>query len=75
MKKQRNHSQLQEQEKSLEEKWNETDLSSLPDSEFRKEVIKLLKGLRKVINRNAYYCKKRTRNYKRESRKTRNLLK
>ena len=56
MKKQRNHSQLQEQEKSLEEKWNETDLSSLPDSEFRKEVIKLLKGLRKVIDRNADHC-------------------
>lgn len=50
-------------------------LFSLLDTEFKKEVMKILKGLRKVINRNAYYCKKRTRNYKGESRKTRNLLK
>ena len=30
----------------------EIDLSSLPDSEFKKEVIKILKELRGAINRN-----------------------
>ena len=57
MKKQRNYSQLKEQEKSTERKSNETDLFSLPDPEFKKEVLKMLKELRKTINRNADNCK------------------
>ena len=36
----------------------EIDLSSLPDSEFKKEVIKILKELRRTINRNADHCNK-----------------
>lgn len=38
--------------------------------------MKILNELRKVINRNADYCKKkkRTRNYKEESRKTSKLI-
>ena len=32
--------------------------SSLPDSEFKKEVIKILKELRRTISRNADHCNK-----------------
>ena len=46
MKKLRNHSQLKEQENSPEEANNETDLCSLTDSEFKKEIVKILKELR-----------------------------
>ena len=58
MKKQRNYSQWKEQEKSAERVNNETDLSSLPDPDFKKKVIKVLKELRKIINRNADHCNK-----------------
>ena len=44
------------QEKSPERTTNETDLSSLPDPKFKKEVIKMLKELRKIIYRNADPC-------------------
>ena len=57
MKKQRNHSQLKDQENSPEGTNNETDLFSLIDTEFKKEVMKILKQLRKIIDRNADYCK------------------
>ena len=43
MKKQRNHSQLKEKEKSLEGTSNETDLSSLQNPKFKKELLKTLK--------------------------------
>ena len=65
MKKQRNFFQLEEQN-SPERTNNETDLSSLLDLKFKKEVIKILKELRKIISKNADHCK-RTRNYKHES--------
>ena len=57
MKKQRKYSQLKEQDKSPERTNNETDHTSLLKPEFKKEVIKILKELRKSINRNAdhYY--------------------
>ena len=58
MKKQRNYSQVKEQEKSPEGTNNETDLSSLPDPDLEKEVIKMLKELRKIIDRNADHCNK-----------------
>ena len=58
MKKQRNYSQLKEQEKSPKRTNNETDLSSLLDPEFKKEVIKMLKELRKIISRNADHFNK-----------------
>ena len=58
MKKQRKYSQLKEQDKSPERTNNETDHTSLLNPEFQKEVIKILKELRKSINRNAdRYCK------------------
>ena len=46
MKKHRNHSQLKEQEISPKAVNNETDLSSLTDIEFKKEIVKILKELR-----------------------------
>ena len=58
MKKQRNHSPLKDQENCPEGTNNETDLFSLKDTEFKEEVMKILKELRKAINRNADYCKK-----------------
>ena len=45
MKKLRNHSQLKEQISHKEEN-NETDLCSLTDIDFKKEIIKILKDLR-----------------------------
>ena len=47
MKNQRNHSQLKEQEKFHERTNNEIDLTSLQDTELKKEVIKRLKGKKK----------------------------
>ena len=58
MKKQRNHSHLKDQENSPEGTKNETDLFSLIDTGFKKEVMKILKELRKAVNRNADYCKR-----------------
>ena len=68
------HSQLKDKENSFERTNNETDSFSLIDIEFKKEVMKILKKLRKTINRNANYCKKRTRNYKEEPRKIRKFI-
>ena len=69
MKKQRNYSQLKEQEKSPERTNNKIDLASLPDPKFKKEVIKILKELRKIINRNADHCNKELENMKRSQSK------
>ena len=55
---QRNHSQLKDQENSPERANKETDLFSLMDTKFKKEIMKMLKELRKAIHRNADYCKK-----------------
>ena len=46
MKKQRNHCQLKDQDNSLERTNNETDLFNLIDTEFKKEIMKILKELR-----------------------------
>ena len=46
MKKLRKHSQLKEQENSPEAANKETDLCSLIDTEFKREVVKILKELR-----------------------------
>ena len=48
MKKQRNHPEWNGQENSPE-KNNEADLFSLVDTKFKKEIIKILKELRKAI--------------------------
>lgn len=55
MKKQRNYFKSKEQEKSPE-KNNETDLNSLSDPGFKKQAIKMLKNLRKVIDKNVAHC-------------------
>ena len=66
MKKQRKHSQFKEQENSPERTNNETDLSSIPDPEFKNEVIKILKELRKAFYRNAAHCNKEIKTIKRK---------
>ena len=53
MNKLRNHSQLKEQENSPKGANNETDLCSLTDTKFKKEIVKLLKELREHMNSNA----------------------
>ena len=58
MKRQGNYSQLKEQEKFHERTNNGTELSSLLDLEFKKEVIKMLKELKKIISKNADHSKK-----------------
>ena len=58
MKTYKNHSQLKEQENSPEGTNNETDLCSLTDTKFKKEIMKILKELRMAINSNADYFKK-----------------
>ena len=68
MKKNRTHSQLEEQNSS-EGANSEIDLYSLTDTEFKKEVIKILKKLRMAIDSNVDYCKKGTRNYQEEPRR------
>ena len=61
MNKHRNYFQLRDQENSTERTNNKTDFFTLTNSEFKKEIIKILKELRKTINRNADYCKKKKR--------------
>ena len=72
MKKQKDHSQLKDQENSPERTNNETDISSLPDPKFKKEVMKILKELRKAIDRNADYWKKELETIKRSQLKLEN---
>lgn len=52
MKRKRNYSQLKEQEKSPKRTNNKTELTTLPDLEFRKVliIIKMLTKLRNIIN-------------------------
>ena len=69
MKKQKNQSRLKDQENSPERTNNETYHSNIIDSEFKKEIIKILKGLRKAVNRNAGYCKKELGTIKRNQEK------
>ena len=58
MKTLRNHSQLKEQENSPEAANNETNLCNIIDTNFKKEVMKILKELRIDINSNIDYFKK-----------------
>ena len=57
MKKQRNHSQLKDQENSPEGTNNVTDLFSLIETKFKKGGKENSEGI-KAIDRNADYCKK-----------------
>ena len=74
MKKQRNYSQSKEQEKSPKRINNETGLFSLPDTEFRTEVIKMLKELRKIINRNTDHFNKELKTINRNQSKLDNSV-
>ena len=65
MKKLRNHSQLKEQENSPKAVNNETDLCSLTDIEFKREVLKILKELREDMNSNADSFRKELENKRR----------
>ena len=53
----KHHFHLKYQENSLK-KQSEIDLTNLPVSEFKKGVNEYIEGLRRAIDRNAYYCKK-----------------
>ena len=46
MKKLRNHSQLKEEENSPEAENNETNLYSLRNTEFKRDIVKILKELK-----------------------------
>ena len=50
MKKLRNHSQLNQQENSPKAVYSETELCSLTDLEFKREIVKILKELREDMN-------------------------
>ena len=50
MKKLKHHSQLKEQENSPKAANNEPDLCSVIDTEFNREIMKILKELRADIN-------------------------
>ena len=65
MKKHRNHSQLKEQENSWKADNNETDLCSLTDIEFKREIVKILKELREDMNSNADSFRKELENIRR----------
>ena len=58
MRKQRNCSQLKEQERSPKITNNEAQLTSLLDYEFKKAVVKILTELRKTVDRNTDHCNK-----------------
>ena len=76
IKKLRNHSQLKEQENSLGAANNEAELYSLIDTEFKREIVKILKKLRVHrkelrgdINSNADYFRKELKNIRRSKNK------
>lgn len=70
----RNHSQLKDQENSSERTNNETDLISLISRGFRKEMMKILKELRRATDKNADYHKKDLEAIKRSQEKLGNSL-
>ena len=70
----RNHSQLKDQENSPERTNNETDLISLIYTGFKKEIMKILKELRRAIDKNADYHKKDLEAIKRSQEKLENSL-
>ena len=53
MSKLRNHSKLKQQENSPKAINNETDLCSLTNFDFKREILKILKELREDMNSNA----------------------
>uniref|UniRef100_A0A8D1KDA3 L1 transposable element RRM domain-containing protein n=1 Tax=Sus scrofa TaxID=9823 RepID=A0A8D1KDA3_PIG len=69
MKKLRNHSQFKQQENSSKAVNNETDLCSLTDFEFKREIVKILKELREDMRSNADSLKKELENIRRSQEK------
>ena len=70
MKKLRNHSQLKENSpKAIN---NETDLCSMTDTEFKREIVKTLKELREDMNSNADSLRKELENIRRSQEKLEN---
>ena len=72
MKKHRNHSQLKQQENSPKAVNNETELCSMTDLEFKREIVKILKELREDMNSNADSLRKELENIKRSQEKLEN---
>ena len=74
MKKLRNHPQLNQQENSPKAVNNETDLCSLTDLEFKREIVKILKEWREDRNSNADTLRKELENIRRSQEKLENSL-
>ena len=72
MKKPRNHSQLNQQEHSPNAVDSETDLCSLTDLEFKREIVKILKELREDVNSNTDSLRKELENIRRSKEKLEN---
>ena len=72
MKKLRNHPQLNQQENSPKAVNNETDLCSLTDFEFKREIVKIQKELREDMNSNADSLRKELENIRRSQEKLEN---
>ena len=53
---------------------NETDLCSLTDTKFKKEIVKILKELRADMNTNADCFRKELENIRRSQEKIRKLI-
>ena len=70
----RNDSQLKEQENSPKAVSNETDLCSLTDFEFKREIVKILKELREDMNSNADSLRKELENIRRSQEKLENSV-
>ena len=64
--------ELKEQENSPEEAKNKKKNLCLTDTELKKEVMKILKGLRIAINRNGNYFRKEPENIRRRKEKLEN---
>ena len=65
---------MEDQEDCSKRTNNETEFFSLTDSEFRKEIMRILKTLRRAIHGSAEYCKKATGNHKEKIRKIGKLI-
>ena len=72
MKKLKNHFQLKNWENSPERTNNERELFGLVVTEFNKETVRILKELRKAINRNADYYKKELETIRKSQEKLKN---
>ena len=72
MKKLRNHPLSNEQENSPKTVNSETDLCSLTDLEFKREIVKILKELREDRNSNAHTLRKELENIRRSQEKHKN---